>query len=60
MIQKMEFIELDLKGAYIIKPFCATDERGSFIKDYNIEMFRHNVTFKNHFYVLFHCLFVLF
>lgn len=42
MIQKMEFIELDLKGAYIIKPFCATDERGSFIKDYNIEMFRNN------------------
>ena len=38
----MEFIELDLKGAYIIKPFCATDERGSFIKDYNIEMFRNN------------------
>lgn len=42
MIQKMEFIELDLKGAYIIKPFCATDERGGFIKDYNIEMFRNN------------------
>ncbi len=38
----MEFIELDLKGAYIIKPFCATDERGGFIKDYNIEMFRNN------------------
>ena len=42
MIQKFEFTELDLKGAYIIKPFCATDERGAFIKDYNIDVFKNN------------------
>lgn len=42
MIQKFEFKELGLKGAYLIKPFCATDERGAFIKDYNVETFREN------------------
>lgn len=42
MIQKFEFKELDLKGAYIIKPFYATDERGGFVKDYNIEVFNSN------------------
>ncbi|MCR5755421.1 MAG: dTDP-4-dehydrorhamnose 3,5-epimerase, partial [Acetatifactor sp.] len=40
MIQKFEFQELDLKGAYIITPFYATDERGGLIKDYNIDVFR--------------------
>lgn len=40
MIQKFEFQEMDLKGAYIIKPFYAADERGSLIKDYNIDTFR--------------------
>ena len=40
MIQKFDFQELDLKGAYLIKPFCATDERGGLIKDYNIDMFK--------------------
>ncbi|EWM55878.1 dTDP-4-dehydrorhamnose 3,5-epimerase [Streptococcus thermophilus] len=39
MIQKFSFQELDLKGAYIIKPFIAIDERGSFIKDYSKETF---------------------
>ena len=34
MIQKFEFKELDMKGAYEITPFYATDERGGFIKDY--------------------------
>ena len=33
MIQKFEFKELDMKGAYEITPFYATDERGGFIKD---------------------------
>ena len=42
MIQKFDFQELDLKGAYLIKPFFASDERGAFIKDYNIETFRAN------------------
>lgn len=40
MVQKFEFQELDLKGAYLIKPFYATDHRGGLIKDYNIDMFR--------------------
>lgn len=42
MIQKFEFQELPLKGAYKIQPFYATDERGGFVKDYNVEMFRAN------------------
>lgn len=42
MIQKFEFEELDLKGAFKIQPFFATDERGGFVKDYNIEMFKSN------------------
>lgn len=42
MIQKFDFQELDLKGAYLIKPFCATDERGCFIKDYNVDVFANN------------------
>ena len=42
MIQKFEFQELDLKGAYYITPFCATDERGGLIKDYNIDVFAAN------------------
>lgn len=42
MIQKFNFQELDLKGAYLITPFYATDERGGFVKDYNIDTFRAN------------------
>lgn len=42
MIEKFQFQELELKGAYLIKPFYATDERGGFIKDYNIDTFRAN------------------
>lgn len=40
MMQKFEFQRLDLQGAYLIKPFCATDERGSLIKDYNVDVFQ--------------------
>lgn len=40
MVQKFGFKELDLKGAYLIKPFYATDERGGLIKDYNVEIFQ--------------------
>ena len=39
MIEKFNFVESDLKGAYVIQPFYASDERGGFIKDYNVEMF---------------------
>lgn len=42
MVQKFEFKETSLKGAYEITPFYATDERGSFVKDYNIDMFKNN------------------
>lgn len=42
MVQQFDFTELDLKGAYLIKPFYASDERGCFIKDYNCEKFLSN------------------
>ena len=42
MVQKFEFKELDLKGAYVITPFCATDDRGGLIKDYNVDTFKAN------------------
>ncbi len=42
MVQKFEFKELELKGAYEITPFYATDERGGFVKDYNIDIFENN------------------
>lgn len=41
MIQKFDFQEMDLKGAYLIKPFYATDERGGLIKDYNVDTFKN-------------------
>lgn len=40
MVQKFDFQKLDLNGAYLIKPFFASDERGGLIKDYNIDTFR--------------------
>jgi len=42
MVQKFEFQELDLKGAYLIQPFYATDNRGGLIKDYNVDTFKSN------------------
>ena len=42
MIQKFAFKPLKLAGAYEIQPFYATDERGGFVKDYNIDVFREN------------------
>lgn len=42
MIQKFNFKETNLKGAYEITPFYATDERGGFVKDYNIDVFKAN------------------
>ena len=41
MIQKWSFKELDLKGAYFINPFFASDERGGLIKDYNVNVFEN-------------------
>lgn len=42
MVEKFCFQELELKGAYLIKPFYAADERGGLIKDYNVDTFRAN------------------
>lgn len=42
MIQKWNFEELDLKGAFLIKPFFASDNRGGLIKDYNIDVFKEH------------------
>ncbi len=42
MVQKFEFCKTDFEGAYIIKPFIATDDRGAFIKDYSKEVFDNN------------------
>lgn len=42
MVQKWEFKELELKGAYLIKPFYATDDRGGLVKDYNVDTFINN------------------
>ena len=42
MIQHFKFQEIDLKGAFLIEPFFASDNRGGFVKDYNIETFKAN------------------
>lgn len=42
MVRKFQFQELDLKGAFLITPFYATDERGGFVKDYNVDLYREN------------------
>lgn len=42
MVEKFEFTETPLKGAYLIQPFYTTDERGGFVKDYNVEMFQEH------------------
>lgn len=42
MIEGFDFTETNLKGAYLIRPFYSTDERGGFIKDYNEEVFKNH------------------
>ena len=42
MVQKFEYRELELKDAYAIQPFFASDHRGGLIKDYNVDTFRAN------------------
>lgn len=41
MIQKFSFTEFDF-NSYVITPFCNTDDRGSFTKDYSLEEFIKN------------------
>lgn len=57
MIQKFEFEKLNLKDAMLIKPFCADDIRGCFIKDYSEEVFMQyglKHTLKEVFYTVSH------
>jgi len=42
MIQKFSFEKTIFEGAYLIKPFIATDDRGYFIKDYSLDIFKTN------------------
>ncbi len=42
MNQKFSFEKLPLEGAYIIRPFCAEDRRGCFVKDYAKKLFVEN------------------
>ncbi|MCH5217997.1 MAG: dTDP-4-dehydrorhamnose 3,5-epimerase family protein [Muribaculaceae bacterium] len=55
MIRKFNAIELPLKGAYVLEPFYATDERGGFIKDYSqaiLQSFGIDLTLKEVFYTI--------
>ena len=57
MVEKFSFQESELKGAFVIQPFYATDERGGFIKDYNINEFQtHGINheLKEVFYTISH------
>lgn len=47
MIQQFEFKSLDLKDAYLIKPFIAKDIRGCLIKDYSKDIFEQNAIYHN-------------
>lgn len=42
MIQNFDFKETELHGAFLIKPFYASDDRGGFTKDYSKEVFGQN------------------
>lgn len=42
MVQKFAFEKSELEGAYVITPFYASDERGGFVKDYNVDIFAAN------------------
>lgn len=42
MIQKFKFNKTNFDGCYLIDPFIADDERGSFVKDYSEEIFLQN------------------
>lgn len=41
-MQKWNFEELEMKGAYKITPFYSDDIRGGFLKDYSKEVFEQN------------------
>lgn len=41
-ITKFSFEKLKLDGAFLISPFFAPDDRGFFLKDYNVDIFKDN------------------
>lgn len=41
-VNRFEFKELELKGSFLIQPFYSADERGGFVKDYNVDLFYEN------------------
>lgn len=41
-MQKWNFEELEMKGAYKVTPFFTADVRGGFLKDYSKEVFEQN------------------
>lgn len=42
MIKTFDFKKTLFEGAFEITPFYATDERGGFVKDYNVDTFKAN------------------
>lgn len=42
MVSQFHFEKLPLEGAYLIKPFIASDSRGLFVKDYSKGLFFQN------------------
>lgn len=42
MIQKFQFYDTEIEGAFLIDPFVAWDERGYLIKDYSKEVFEEH------------------
>ena len=55
MVQRFDFQEMDLKGAYVITPFYSTDSRGCLVKDYNADIYKAagiNYELKETFYTI--------
>jgi dTDP-4-dehydrorhamnose 3,5-epimerase len=45
LMQSFKFMETELKGAYLIEPFIAEDQRGKFVKDYQFDLFlQHGIS----------------
>lgn len=41
-MQKFSFNPTQFEGVYLVKPFVSEDNRGAFIKDYSLEVFKQN------------------
>jgi len=56
-MQTFAFQKLEFDGAYLIRPFFASDIRGGFVKDYSMEVFENNgihYELKEEFYTISH------